>query len=69
MFVEGSEGAEGGRISGGREDGGHLGTEGVVEGDADVVDCGFWGGGVVGGVYADCVGELERGEGREVGED
>ena len=63
---------------------GELWDQGVGEGDADVVDCclGWWGGrcgGVCGGVGgravdvgfvdADCVGELDRGEGVEVWEE
>lgn len=56
-------------MGGGSDEGAHCGGEGGGEGDADVVDCGCWGGGggVEGGVCADCVGEVEGGEVKEVG--
>ena len=68
LFVKAGECAQRGGVGGGGEYGGHLCAEGVVEGNTNVVDCGL-GRGVVSWVYADCIGELEGEEGREVGKD
>lgn len=55
-------------MGGGGDKGAHCGGKGGGEGDADVVDCGCWGG-VEGGVCADCVREVEGGKVEEVGAD